>query len=55
MFFFEFSRNSQNGYVKEQSHFHVVGTVEETDRLLKDLIRSALNSAIHKTCKFKTF
>ena len=41
MFFLEFLENFQNTYVKEQSYFHVVGALEEMDRLLKDLIRSA--------------
>ena len=36
-----FLENFQNSFVKEQSHFHAVGTFEETDGLLKDLIRSA--------------
>ena len=30
-----------------QSHFHAVGTLQEADGLLKDLIRSALNLVIH--------
>ena len=36
-----FLENFQNSFVKEQSHFHAVGPLEETDWLLKDLIRSA--------------
>ena len=36
-----FLKNFQNSFVKEQSNFHAVGTFEETDRLLRDLIRSA--------------
>ena len=36
-------------------YVHAVGTLEETDGLLKDLIRSALSLVIHKICKFKTF
>ena len=55
MFFLEFSKNSQNCYVKEQSHFHAVGTLRETDGLLKDSIRSALDLVIHKTYKFKKY
>ena len=42
MFFLEFPQNFQNSYVKEQLYVHAVGTLEETDGLLKDLIRSAL-------------
>ena len=42
MFSLEFPQNFQNSYVKEQLHVHAVGTLEETDGLLKDLIRSAL-------------
>ena len=41
--------------VKEQSHFRAVFTLEETDALLKALIRSALSLAIYNNCKFKTF
>ena len=52
MFFLEFLENFQNTYVKEQSYFHVVGALEEMDRLLKDLIRSALSLEIHNICKF---
>ena len=55
MFFLEFPANFQNSYVKEQSYFHVVGTLEETDGLLKDLIRSAFSLVIHNICKFKIF
>ena len=55
MFFLEFLENFQNTYVKEQSYFHVVGALEEMDRLLKDLIRSALSLEIHNICKFKPF
>ena len=36
-----FLENFQNSLAKEQSHFHAVGTFEETDGLLKGLIRSA--------------
>ena len=36
-----FLENFQNSFVKEQLHFHVVGTFEETDESFKDLIRSA--------------
>ena len=36
-----FLKNFQNSFVKEQSNFHAVGTFEETDGLLRDLIRSA--------------
>ena len=32
-----------------------MGTLEETDKLLKDLIRSALSLVIYNICKFKTF
>ena len=31
MFSLEFSENFQNNYVKEQSNFHAVGTLKETD------------------------
>ena len=55
MFFFEFPENFQHSYVKEQLHFHAVGTLEEKDGLLKDLIRSACSLVLHKICKFKTF
>ena len=55
MFFGNFLKNFHNSYVKEQSHFCVVGTLEETDGLLKDLMGSALNLVIHKIWKFKTF
>ena len=40
-FFLEFLEYFQNSYVKEQSSCHAVGTVKETDGLLKDLRRSA--------------
>ena len=50
-----FLENFQNSFVNEQSHFHAVGTFEETDGLLKDLISSALSLVIYKICKFKTF
>ena len=33
---------------------HAVGTLEETDGLLKELIKS-IKLVIHKICKFKTF
>ena len=52
--FLEFLENCQNNYVKEQSYFHSMDTVEETDGLLKDLLRSALNFVTHHNCKFKT-
>ena len=42
MFSLEFPPNFQNSYVKEQLYDHAVGTLEETDGLLKDLIRSVL-------------
>ena len=35
MFFLEFPKIFWNTYVKEQSNFHAVGTLEETDALLK--------------------
>ena len=54
-FFLEFFENFQNSYVKGQSCFHAVGTLEETDGLLKDLIKSALSLVINNICKFKTF
>ena len=41
-FFLEFPQNFQNSYVKEQLYVHAVGTLEETDGLLKVLIKSAL-------------
>ena len=53
--FLGISENFQNSNKKEQSYFHAVGTVEETDGLLKDLIRSALSSVIHNIYKFKRF
>ena len=40
MLFLEFPQF--DSYVKEQLYDHVVGTLEETDGLLKDLIRSTL-------------
>ena len=40
--FLEFPETFQNSYVKEQFYVHAVGTLEETDGLLKDLMRSAL-------------
>ena len=51
MFLLEFSENFQNGYVQEHSYFHAVGTLEEMDALLKDLIRSALSLVVHNICK----
>ena len=54
MFFLKFPKNFQNSYVKKQSNFHAVGTLKETNGLLKDLI-SALSLVIHNICKFKTF
>ena len=50
MFFLEFPKN-----VMEQLYSHTVGTLEETDELLKGLIRSALSLVIHTISKFKTF
>ena len=47
MFFLEFLENIQNNYVKKQPYFHAVNTLEETDGLLRDLIRSALSLLIH--------
>ena len=35
MFFLELFKNVQINYVKEQSHFHAVGTLEETGGLFK--------------------
>ena len=55
MFFVELSKNFQNSCVKEQLYIHTVGTPEETDGLLIDLIKSALSLVIHNVCKFKTF
>ena len=55
MFFLEFFENFQNSYVKGQSFFRAVGTIEERDGLLKNLIRSALSLVTHDICKFKTF
>ena len=52
MFSLEFSPKFQNNYVKEQLYFHAVGTVEEIDELLKDLIRSVLNLLIHNLLIF---
>ena len=57
-FSWDFIKNFQNTYNKKQSHFHAVGTLEETDGLLgllNDLIRSALNLVMHYICKFKYF
>ena len=53
-FFFEFFENFQNSCVKGQSYFHAAGTIEDTDGLIKDLIRSALSLVIHNICEFKT-
>ena len=50
--FLGISQKFQTSYVKEQWYFHAVGTLEETDVLLKNLL-SAL--VIHNICKFKTF
>ena len=55
MFFLEFPETFQNSYVKEQFYVHAVGTLEETDGLLKDLMRSALSLVINDICKYKTF
>ena len=55
MFFLEFSKTFKNSYVKEQSYLQAVGALKETDGLLKELIRSALNLVINYICKFKTF
>ena len=55
MFFLEFPEKFQNSYVKEQSYFYAVDTLEETDGLLKDLIWSTWSLVIHNICKFKTF
>ena len=55
MSFLELYGNFQNSYVKEQSHFHAVGTLEETNGLLKDSIRSALSLVIYNICKFYLF
>ena len=52
--FLGFLENCQNNYVKEQLYFHAMGTVEETDGLLKNLLRSALSLVTHHNCKFKT-
>ena len=54
-FSWNFIENFQNSYVKEQSHIHAVGTLEEFNGLLGDLVRNALNLVIHKICKFKAF
>ena len=37
MLFLDFPQNFQNNYVKEQSYFHVAGTLEEMHGLIKDL------------------
>ena len=50
--FLEFPETFQNSYVKEQFYVHAVGTLEETDGLLKDLIRNDLSLVIHNNCKF---
>ena len=55
MFFLRFSENFKNSCVKEQLYVHIVGTLEETDGLLKYLLKSALSLVIHKISKFKTF
>ena len=55
MFFLEFPETFQNSYVKEQFYVHAVGTLEETDGLVKYFMRSALSLAIHDICKYKTF
>ena len=47
-----FPKNFQDSYINEQLYFPAVGTLEETDGLLKDLIRSALSLVIHSICKF---
>ena len=54
MFFLGFPKNFQSSYVKEQLYVHAVDTLEETDGLLKDLLKSALSLVIHKIFKFKT-
>ena len=46
MFFLELFENFQNSYVKEQSYFHAVGTLKETDGLLKNSLRSVLSLVI---------
>ena len=48
-------RNFSNSYVKEQSDVHAVGTLKETDGLLKDLIKSVLSLLVYNICKFKMF
>ena len=53
--FLEFPETFQNSYVKEQFYVHAVGTLEETDGLVKYFMRSALSLAIHDICKYKTF
>ena len=54
MFFLGFPKNFQCSCVKEQLYVYAVDTLEETDGLLKDLLRSALSLVIHKIFKFKT-
>ena len=46
MFFLGFLEKIQYKYVKEQSYFHAVGTLEEMNGLLKDLIECALSLVI---------
>ena len=53
--FLEFLEHFQNSYIKEQSYFHAVGTLNKMDGLFRDLIRSALSLVIHNICIFKTF
>ena len=45
--FLRISQNFQNSYVKEQLYFHAVGTIQEMDELLKDLL-------IHNTKLFSS-
>ena len=50
-----FFENFRNSFVKQQPHFHAVGTFEETDGLLNDLIRSPSSLVIHKIANLKLF
>ena len=47
--------SEQLSYLKVQSYFHKVGNLEEMDRLLKDLIRSALSLVIITIANLKLF
>ena len=47
--------SEQLSYLKVQSYFHKVGNLEEMDRLLKDLIRSASSLVIITIANLKLF